>query len=52
MPEGYEYVLAAYGIWVLVFGLYVPLLKRRLRMLQKSIKAFRKRSVNDRETAT
>ena len=51
MPEGYEYVVVAYGIWVLVFVLYVPLLKRRLRTLEKNIEIFRKRTVNESETS-
>ena len=41
MPESFEYVVAAYGIWSLVFLLYVPLIKRKERMLQQNIEALR-----------
>ena len=41
MPESFEYVVAAYGIWSLVFFLYVPFIKRKLRTLQQNIEAFR-----------
>ena len=42
MPESFEYVVAAYGIWSLVFLLYVPLIKRKARTLQQNIKALKK----------
>ena len=41
MPESFEYVVAAYGIWSLVFLLYVPLIKRKVRTLQQNIEALR-----------
>ena len=41
MPESFEYVVAAYGIWSLVFLLYVPLVKSKLRTLQQNIEALR-----------
>ena len=41
MPESFEYVVAAYGIWSLVFLLYVPLIKSKLRTLQQNIEALR-----------
>ena len=41
MPDHFEYVLAAYGIWVGVFLLYVPLMKRKARMLRQDIEALR-----------
>ena len=41
MPESFEYVVAAYGIWSLIFLLYVPLIKRKLRTLQQNIKALK-----------
>ena len=41
MPESFEYVVAAYGIWSLVFLLYVPLIKRKIRTLQQNIEALR-----------
>ena len=39
MPESFEYVVAAYGIWSLVFLLYVPLIKLKVRTLQQNIEA-------------
>ena len=41
MLESFEYVVAAYSIWSLVFLLYVPLIKRKARMLQQNIEALR-----------
>ena len=41
MPESFEYVVAAYGIWSLVFLIYVPLIKRKVRTLQQNIEALR-----------
>ena len=41
MPESFEYVVTAYGIWSLVFLLYVPLVKSKLRTLQQNIEALR-----------
>ena len=41
MPESFEYVVAAYCIWSLVFLLYVPLLKSKLRTLQQNIEGLR-----------
>ena len=41
MPESFEYGVAAYGIWSLVFLLYVTLIKRKVRTLQQNIEALR-----------
>ena len=41
MPDSFEYVVAAYGIWTGVFLLYVPLMKRKARILQQNIDALR-----------
>ena len=43
MPDSFEYVVAAYGIWVGGFLLYVPLMKRKARILQQNIHALRNR---------
>ena len=43
MPDSFEYVVAAYGIWSGVFLLYVPLMKRKARILQQNIDALRNR---------
>jgi hypothetical protein len=43
MPDSFEYVVAAYGIWTGVFLLYVPLMKRKARILQKNIDSLRNR---------
>ena len=47
MPESFEYVVAAYGIWGLVFLLYVPLIKRKARTLQQNIEALRNRDTSN-----
>ena len=41
MPESFEYVVAAYGIWSLIFLIYVPLIKLKVRTLQQNIDALR-----------
>ena len=41
MPESFEYVVAAYGILSLVFLLYVPLMKRKVRTVQQNIEGLR-----------
>ena len=41
MPESFEYVLAAYGIWSLIFLIYVPLIKLKVRTLKQNIEALR-----------
>ena len=43
MPDSFEYVVAAYGIWTGVFLLCVPLMKRKARILQQNIDALRNR---------
>ena len=52
MPEGSEYLLAAYFIWVLVFSLYVPLLFWQLGNLRRDIEDCLKRSREKREVRT
>ena len=49
MPEGSEYVLAAYFIWMLVFSLYVPMLFWKCRNLRRGIEDCLKRSREKRE---
>ncbi len=49
MPEGSEYVLAAYFIWVLVFSLYVLLLFWQRGNLCRDIEDCLKRSREERE---
>ena len=49
MPEGSEYVVAAYFIWVLVFSLYVPLLFWQHGNLRRDIEDCLKRSREKRE---
>ena len=44
MPDSFEYVVVAYGIWAGVFLLYVPLMKRKARILQQNIEAYRDRN--------
>ena len=47
MPESFEYVVTAYGIWSLVFLLYVPLIKRKERTLQQNIEALRNKDLTN-----
>ena len=49
MPEGSEYVLAAYFIWVLVFSLYVSLLFWQRGNLRSDIEDCLKRFREKRE---
>ena len=49
MPEGSEYVLVAYFIWMLVFSLYVPMLIWQYGNLRREIKDCLKRSREKRE---
>ena len=49
MPEGSEYVLAAYFIWVLVFSLYMPFLIWQRGNLRRDIEDCLKRSREKRE---
>ena len=37
MPKHYEFVFAAYSIWILVFGVYLLLLHRRERMAKRAL---------------
>ena len=41
MPKNFEYVFAAYGIWVAAFGVYFTHLLRRSRQLSRSLSALR-----------
>ena len=41
MPKNFEYVFAAYGIWVVAFGVYFIHLLRRSRQLSRSLAALR-----------
>ena len=50
MPEGSEYVLAAYFIWMLVFSLYVPMLIWQRGNLRRNIEDCLKRSREERES--
>ncbi|MDH5753215.1 MAG: CcmD family protein [Deltaproteobacteria bacterium] len=37
MPKNFEYVFAAYGIWIVTFGLYVLVLARRAKRARRSL---------------
>ena len=43
MLIGVEYVFAAYGIWVCTFAVYVLMIKRRMRIADKTLKAIKQR---------
>ena len=37
MPTHFEYVLAAYGIWVLTFAVYLAYLRHKSRTAQQAL---------------
>ncbi len=43
MLTGVEYVIAAYGIWVYTFVVYILMTKRRMRIAGKTIEAIKQR---------
>jgi heme exporter protein CcmD len=42
MPLNLEYVLICYGIWVAVFVVYIPWIKRRQQTYRRSLQSFDK----------
>ena len=43
MVIGVEYVVAAYGIWVCTFAVYILMTKRRMRISGKTIETIKQR---------
>ncbi len=43
MLIGVEYVVAAYGIWVCTFAVYILMTKRRMRITGQTIEAIKQR---------
>ena len=43
MLIGVEYVVAAYGIWVSTFVVYILITKHRMRIAGKTVEAIRRR---------
>ena len=43
MLIGVEYVVAAYGIWVCTFAVYILMTKRRMRIAGQTVKAIKQR---------
>ena len=43
MLFGVEYVVAAYGIWVCTFAVYILMNKRRIRIAGQTVKAIKQR---------
>ena len=43
MLIGVEYVVAAYGIWVCTFAVYILMTKRRIRIAVKTVEAIKQR---------
>ena len=43
MLIGVEYVVAAYGVWVCTFAVYILMTKRRMRMAGQTIEAIKQR---------
>ena len=43
MLIGVEYVVAAYGIWVCTFAVYILMTKHRMRIAGQTVKAIKQR---------
>ena len=43
MLIGVEYVVAAYGIWVCTFAVYILMTKRRMRIAGQTVEAIKQR---------
>ena len=43
MLIGVEYVVAAYGIWVCTFTVYILMTKRRMRIASQTVEAIKQR---------
>ena len=43
MLIGVEYVVAAYGIWVCTFAVYILMTKRRIRITGQTVEAINQR---------
>ena len=43
MVIGVEYVVAAYGIWVCTFAVYILMTKRRMRIAGQTVEAIKER---------
>ena len=43
MLIGVEYVIAAYGIWVCTFAVYILMTKRRMRIAGQTVEAIKQR---------
>ena len=44
MLIGVEYVVAAYGIWVCTFAVYILMTKRRMRIAGQTVEAIKQRA--------
>lgn len=40
MPLNLEYVLVTYGLWILVFMVYIPWIKKRRKLYRRSVQTF------------
>ena len=43
MLIGVEYVVAAYGVWVCTFAVYILMTKRRMRIAGQTVEAIKQR---------
>ena len=43
MITGVEYVIAAFGIWVCTFAVYILMTKRRMRIASQTVEAIKQR---------
>jgi uncharacterized oligopeptide transporter (OPT) family protein len=38
MPMNLEYVMISYGLWIIVFMIYIPWIKQKRKVLRQSLK--------------
>lgn len=43
MPMNLEYVIAAYGIWLIAFIIYIPVLRRRLKVYTHALETYKQK---------
>ena len=40
MPMNFDYVLTAYGIWILAFGIYIPMIRYKLKRYHQVLETY------------
>ena len=51
MHIGLEYVVSAYGIWILTFAVFIYLTKRRLKLTNQTVVSLEKRVSESHENS-